>query len=167
MPEESHKEQDERRRRERQARQDATGGVARERIWPAWMRTLGAMIEADAIVRFVCTKCKRVYDVDVGALALLRGREWSLIGRKARCKASTCRRSGFFVAASGMDQPFVNLGGGETPKWLIGARPREHEAPDNDPDDDRPPPAPKGVDAVRWAWANDSERRRMVKRARG
>lgn len=85
MPEESYKQQEQRRRRERQERerrqaerrgQDA---LARQRIWPAWARTLGAMIEAGAIVRFACGACKRVYDVDVEAMAVLRGREWSLI----------------------------------------------------------------------------------------
>lgn len=52
--------------------------VAAKRIWPVWSRNLGAMIEAGAIVRFACDACTRVYDVDVQALAILRGREWSL-----------------------------------------------------------------------------------------
>ena len=171
MPEESHKEQDARRRREREGRerQERERVLARERIWPAWTRTLGAMIEAEAIVRFACLACKRLYDVDVESLAVLRGRQWSLIGRNARCKASKCRAKGLFVAATGRDTTFIGLGGGELPKWLVAARPSEHEPPEGGPPDpDRPPPCPKGVDAIWWSRARtDAEREKLVREARG
>ena len=128
------------------------------------------MIEAAAIVRFGRFPCRRVYDVDVRSLAVLRGREWSLPGRTARCKASTRRARGVFVAAPGPDTAFLCLSG-EMPGWLVGARPRDHEAP---PDGDGgggdgpapPPPAPNGVDAERWAAADERERKRVVRRAR-
>jgi hypothetical protein len=107
-----------------------------------------------------CDACRRVYDVDVGALAVLRGREWSLIGRSARCKASKCRKRGLFVAAINPETPFLCLGR-EMPSWLVGARPRDHEP------SDRPPPPPPGVDPVRWAYADERERKRMVREARG
>ncbi len=103
--------------------------LAAQRIWPVWARSLGAMIEAGVIVRFACDSCRRVYDVDVAALAILRGREWSLIERTARCKASKCRSRGLFVAAINRETPFLCLGR-EMPCWLIGARPKEHEAPE-------------------------------------
>ena len=48
--------------------------LAAQRIWPVWTRTIGAMIEAEAIVRFACPACKRLYDVDLEAIAMLRGR---------------------------------------------------------------------------------------------
>ena len=136
--------------------------VAAQRIWPIWARTLGGMIEAEAIVRFACDACRKVYDVDLQSLAVLRGREWGLIGRRARCKASKCRKSGAFVAALGRDMPFMCLGG-EMPHWLVGARPQDHEPTG----DDRPPPPPPGVDGVRWAYATVEERKRMVREARG
>ena len=143
--------------------------LAAQRIWPVWTRSLGAMIEAEAIVRFACDTCRRLYDVDVASLAVLRGREWSLIGRSARCKASRCRARGPFVAAVGREAPFLCLGG-DMPNWLIGARPKEHEPPENGPDGgpggSSVPPCPKGVDAVRWAYADERERKRMVQRAR-
>lgn len=138
--------------------------LAAQRIWPIWVRNLGAMIEAGVIVRFACDVCRRVYDVDTASLAVLRGREWSLVGRTARCKASKCRARGLFVAAINQETPFLCLGR-EMPSWLIGARPKEHEAPpEGDPNG--VPPCPKGVDAVRWAYADVRERKEMVRRAR-
>jgi hypothetical protein len=103
--------------------------LAAQRIWPIWARTLGAMVETGVLVRFACDACRRVYDVNVVALAVLRGREWSLIGRHARCKASRCRARGLFVAAINRETPFLCLTGHEMPTWLIGARPKDHEPP--------------------------------------
>ena len=139
--------------------------LAAQRIWPVWARTLGGMIEAGTHVRFACPACKLLYDVDLESLATLRGRTWSLIERRARCKASQCRTTGRFVAAAGPNEPFLWLAGGEgTPAWLVGARPSDHEPP---PDKGPAPPAPPGVDGVRWAYASESERKRMVRQARG
>ena len=138
--------------------------LAAQRIWPVWSRTLGEMIEEQAVVRFACPACKRLYDVDMEALVTLRGRAWSLLDRRARCKASTCRASGRFVAAAGATQPFILLSGGERmPDWLVGARPSDHDPPPPPPPT---PPAPSGVDAVRWAYADERERKRMVREAR-
>lgn len=146
--------------------------LAGRRIWPVWTLNLGAMIESGAIVRFACDSCRRVYDVDLAALAILRGREWSLIGVTTRCKASKCRDRGRFVASLAAAAPFLCLAG-EMPAWLIGARPREHEPGDGGPGGGGPgggarvvPPCPKGVDAVRWALADEFERKRMVREVR-
>ena len=93
---------------------------------------------------------------------VLRGREWGLIGRSARCDAFKCRKRGLFVAAIDRETPFLCLGK-EMPSWLIGARPKDQEpAPD-----DWPPPPPPGVDPVRWTYADEHERKRMVREARG
>jgi ferredoxin len=115
-----------------------------------WALNLGAMIESGAIVRFACDGCRRVYDVDLAALAILRGREFSLIGQAARCKASKCRARGMFVASLSAGQPFLCLGE-RMPDWLVGARPREHEPGVDGPGGGGPggggvPPCPKGVD---------------------
>ena len=139
--------------------------LAAARIWPVWARSVGEMIEAQAEVRFVCPACRRVYDVDLAALATLKGRAWSLVGRRARCKASKCRAGGRFAAAAGADQPFLWLMAAEPmPDWLVGSRPSDHEPP---PPAGPAPPAPPGVDPVRWAWADERERKRMVRAARG
>jgi hypothetical protein len=96
---------------------------------------------------------------------MLRGRAWSLIGRAARCKASQCRACGMFVAASTALSPFLGLSGEEMPTWLTGARPSDHEPPPEGPGG--VPPCPKGVDAVRWTYADERERKRMVREVRG
>lgn len=138
--------------------------LAAQRIWPVWARSIGEMIEAGAEVRFACGACQRVYDVDLDALATLKGRAWSLIERRARCKASKCRATGRFAAAAGADQPFLWLAGGEgMPDWLVGTRPSDHEPP---PPPGPMPPVPPGVDPVRWAWADERERKRIVGRLR-
>jgi hypothetical protein len=139
--------------------------LAAQRIWPVWARTLGEMIEARAEVRFACPACLRVYDVDLEALAIFKGRAWSLIERRARCKASKCRARGRFVAAAGADQPFLWLAGAEgMPRWLVGAKPSDHEPP---PPPGPMPPTPPGVDPVRWAWADERERKRILRELRG
>lgn len=140
--------------------------LAMQRIWPVWARNVGAMIETGAIVRFACEPCRRLFDVDLAAVAILRGREWSLIGRTAKCKASKCRARGRFVAAANRETPFLCLDGA-LPSWLVGARPRDHEPPEGAPPGGGIPPCPKGVDAVRWAYADERERKRMVREARG
>lgn len=123
------------------------------------------MIEAKAIARFACPACKRLYDVDLEALAMLRGRAWSLIERRARCKASKCRSIGRFAAAPAREERFLWLAGAEPmPDWLIGSSPQDHEPPPPPPP---LPPSPPGVDPVRWAWADEKERKRMVRQARG
>jgi hypothetical protein len=144
---------------------EARQALAAQRIWPVWARTVGGMIEAEAIVRFACPACRRVYDVDLAAIATMRGRAWSLIGRGARCKASKCRARGLFVGSIGRDTPFLCLGGDDMPAWLIGARPSDHEPPPEGPGG--VPPCPKGVNPVRWAYADERERKQMVRRARG
>ena len=144
----------------------ARGEAATGRIWPHWARSLGALIEAGAQVRFACPACERLYDVDLAVLATLNGRAWSLIGRRARCKASRCRAAGGFVAAAAVDQPFLLLSEEQRlPAWLIGARPADHEPP---PPPEPSPPAPPGVDPIRWAYARDDRsRKRLLREARG
>jgi hypothetical protein len=141
------------------------------RIWPVWVRSLGAMWEAGAIVRFACPRCERVYDVDLEALISLRGRTWSLVDRRARCKASKCRASGAFVAAQTPDQRFIWLHGRDMiPAFVAHSRPRDHEPPEACPEPVEgaaPCPAPPGVDPIRWAYADERERKRMVRLARG
>lgn len=152
--------------RKRWPRGETAVGGGEARIWPHWVRSLGAMIEARAQVRFACPACKRLYDVDLASLAILKGREWTLVDRRARCKASRCRASGRFVAATAGDQPFLLLSASERlPDWLTGARPVDHEPPHSEPPT---PPAPPGVDPVRWAYARDDRtRKRLVREARG
>jgi hypothetical protein len=143
---------------------EGDGRPAMPRIWPHWTRSIGAMLAGGAAVRFACLGCRRVFDVDLEALAVLRGAEWSLIGRRARCKASKCRAKGLFVAAPGRHDPFVILSeAAAMPSWLAGSTPADHEPPPP-----HHPPAPPGVDKEKWyRTTSDGERRRLVREARG
>ena len=135
------------------------------RLWPQWTRSVAAMWEADAHVRFACPACMKLYDVDLESLILLKGRQWSLIDRQGRCKWVMCRARGPFVAAPAQDAHYMLLSTSEAlPRWLTGKRPCDDEPPPPTPPT---PPAPKGVDPVRWAYANERERKRMVREARG
>lgn len=136
------------------------------RIFPFWARDLGALLTAGVEVRFACPGCKRVFDVDLDALAMLRGPEWSLIDRRARCKANRCRARGWFIAAAGRTELFLILSSRTTlPPWLSGARPADHEPKPPPPPT---PPVPIGVDKTRWlAATSDAERKRLVREARG
>ncbi len=72
------------------------------------------------------------------------------------------------MAAINRETPFLCLSGEDMPGWLIGARPKDHEpAPESGPGGGGVPPAPKGVDPVRWAYADVADRKRMVREARG
>ncbi len=69
------------------------------------------------------------------------------------------------AAAPAREERFLWLAGAEPmPDWLIGSSPQDHEPPPPPPP---LPPSPPGVDPVRWAWADEKERKRMVRQARG
>lgn len=135
------------------------------RLWPEWARSVAGLWEAEAVVRFVCPECMRLYHVDLEAMILLRGRQWSLIDRFGRCKYVRCRAKGPFVAARTPEGYYMLLSTREPlPRWLTGKRPRDDEPPPPGPPT---PPAPRGVDPERWAGADERERKRMVREARG
>lgn len=109
------------------------------------------MIDRGAIVRFACMKCRTVLDVDLHAVALVRGRSVSLLGATAQCKISTCRGHGHFVYSSGSREAFLMLVDAPetvTPSWLRGLRPCDVEAPD-----DPPPRSPAAASLPRRACA--------------
>jgi hypothetical protein len=58
-------------------------------ILPAWVQTLGAMLdqgEGRVIVRVTCAQCRGSRDIDITALAARVGRDYSLINRRCRCR---------------------------------------------------------------------------------
>ncbi len=74
----------------------------------------------------------------------MKGRAFSLINSRVRCKVVRCGGQGFFVAASGRDgllYPLVNKD--RLYLWTIGPRPRDFEPPE------QPSPIPPGGMRVR------------------
>lgn len=53
---------------------------------PSWTTNLGTLIEAGHIVRAWCDKCGQTRDPDLVALAEIKGFDYSLWGKKTRCR---------------------------------------------------------------------------------
>lgn len=75
-------------------------------IFPAWVRTVGAAIDADAAIMASCPVCKGWRDVDLQAIAAARGRDYSLINRRLRCRITPgCRGLARFHYKHGVVRP--------------------------------------------------------------
>jgi hypothetical protein len=58
-------------------------------IPPTWVRTLGSMLDDPGQVTVTCTLCRRfklLLVSDLVALAEIKGRSYSLINRRCRCR---------------------------------------------------------------------------------
>lgn len=53
---------------------------------PTWVRTLDAMIEADALIRVHCEQCNAWQDIDLVALREKVGGAYSLLNHRCRCR---------------------------------------------------------------------------------
>lgn len=54
--------------------------------FPTWAQTLGAMADHGTEVRAICESQCGFAQIDVGKLAARVGRDYSLIGRRCRCR---------------------------------------------------------------------------------
>lgn len=61
-------------------------GNGRPSEFPPWARTLGAMIDRGVEVRVICEGSCSYIDLDLAGLAARVGRDYSLIGRRCRCR---------------------------------------------------------------------------------
>ncbi|MFS0738193.1 hypothetical protein ABC347_14210 [Sphingomonas sp. 1P06PA] len=53
---------------------------------PAWVQTVGAMLDSKGLVRAACNTCHQYRDVDLARLVKLKGRDYSLIDRRIGCR---------------------------------------------------------------------------------
>ena len=54
---------------------------------PAWTENLGALIDAGATVRACCAgQCKKWKDIDLEALAAIKGRDYDLWNKRSVCR---------------------------------------------------------------------------------
>ncbi|MDE0877376.1 MAG: hypothetical protein OSB00_01750 [Sphingomonas bacterium] len=67
--------------------------------WPEWMRTAGALLRSNSLVRSRCSVCEALLRVDLAALAARHGPDWSLIDRRERCAVVGCAGSSVFLAS--------------------------------------------------------------------
>ena len=133
-------------------------GYRPNRNLPRWARHVGDMLAMRAEVRFACTRCRGVYNVDMRAIVAVKGQGFSLIECKPTCKLSRCGGAGFFVAAADRDGFLYPLMHDVPPGlWPPGLRPRDFEPPKD------PPPLPAGGQVRAWHEARGDRPLRLVK----
>lgn len=143
------------------------------RIWPKQVQTAGLMRELSASVAAYCPVCRTQFRVDLEAIIQLRGRSYSLIDQRGPCRRYDCKGKAFFIWSPGAGVPFRALTTDAGDMAWINAETAAAKkvAGDTPPDDDPPPPrpprAPAGIDPAAWQRANESERKRLVRIARG
>lgn len=153
---------------------------ARIRHFPDWTRTVAAMKDArDARpdhcgVTVSCTACDKWRPVDLDALIKARGPDFSLTGRRYRCRLTPrCTGWNRFFFQSGVMRPLWTEEQAE--RWSdLDWRERQRitkarrvAASMLRGDFIRLDPAPAGVDPQSWALADDGERSRLIRKARG
>lgn len=84
----------------------------RRTIHFSWLQTLGAMIDGDAKVQVWCDACKasrRFTREDLVALAERKGRDYSLINRRCRCRLTPgCKGWNKFDYLLGVYRPLAD-----------------------------------------------------------
>jgi hypothetical protein len=78
-------------------------------ILPAWVQTLGSMLDDPGQVSVSCTHCARhklLLAVDLPALVEAKGRRYSLINRRCRCRMTVeCKGWNRFHYLHGVVRP--------------------------------------------------------------
>lgn len=77
----------------------AADNTAVKPFWPAWTRTLDAMIAGMATARSRCRRCHILLHVDLGALRQRLGGSATLIDRADACAVVGCGGTIYYVAA--------------------------------------------------------------------
>lgn len=142
-------------------------------LWPTYVQTVGLMKEHNTAVAAVCAKCRTWMKVDLEALVQLRGRSFSLIDQQGPCRVWQCDGKAFFMWSPGKGVPFRPL---QTQRGIVARMfGRETTTPSPDDEDSTPPKpprsprqsAPSGIDPDACVRADECERRRLVRIARG
>ena len=81
-------------------------GAKRKRLTPAWLRSVGAMLDEGVRARARCPACDQMFVVDLEAIACVKGRGFSLIGQHPRCKVVGCKGTVRFLYSPGAATPF-------------------------------------------------------------
>lgn len=142
-------------------------------LWPIYVQTVGLMKEHNTAVAAVCSKCRTWMKVDLDALIQLRGRSFSLIDAQGPCRVWQCEGKAFFMWSPGNGVPFRALQSQRGEDARLFGRSVADGSPDDDeprpPEPPRPPrrTAPPGVDPHVWERADERERRRLIRIARG
>ncbi|KKC24676.1 hypothetical protein [Sphingomonas sp. SRS2] len=152
-------------------------GISHFPEWTHWVSEMKLVRDAkpdDFGVSVNCDICKQWRSVDLDAIIAMKGENFSLINKRFRCKLTPgCEGWNAFHYQSGVYRPLWTEA--QADRWIYQdyERKRRVEAArayigalltGNVVRDD---PAPLGVDPNAWAIANDGERRRLIRQARG
>ena len=66
-------------------------------ILPKVFASVGAMIDARVSISAKCRKCNSWFKVDLGAVAAVKGRDYSLIGKHPVCRLLDCDGRCLFI----------------------------------------------------------------------
>lgn len=146
--------------------------------FPAWTASVGAMLDAHqqgskgCAVQVSCTKCRLWRPVALGELVAAKGRDWSLINRRYRCRMSPgCDGWNRFHYQSGVMRPLWTEEQGdawaaadwqETDRVKRARRQLTNLMQGRTLRLDRAPP---GVDRMLWAITTDEERAELKSQA--
>src|SRR3546814_13585662 len=67
--------------------------------WPDWMRTAGALLRSNSLVRSHCRVCGALLRIDLASLVARHGADWNLIDRRERCAMVGCAGSSVYLAS--------------------------------------------------------------------
>lgn len=76
-------------------------------IRPSWTANLAALIGSGETVRAMCDKCPGYRDIDLPALAAIKGADYDLWGKTTRCRitAGCGGRNRFYFSGRGKFSP--------------------------------------------------------------
>lgn len=96
--------------------------MAKSAAWmPSKVQSVGAMQDTAARVEGWCSKCGQVRQVDYARLIASKGREYSLINRRTRCKLTAgCNGWVKFHYLHGVMRPLFDEG--QAHKWNVEKR---------------------------------------------
>lgn len=80
------------------------------KIWQEKLRTLQRIRDAGVPVQAYCSRCRTFFDVDIDALIVQHGPDYSLIGKRGKCRTPGCTGSCAFLVQLGAGVPFRKLG---------------------------------------------------------
>ncbi len=78
-------------------------------ILPKAYQTVGKMHEADISIKAYCQKCREAFKVDLVAIIMTKGPDYSLIGRHPICRIYDCEGRCSFLVSAGRGTPMVTL----------------------------------------------------------
>src|SRR3546814_11314495 len=65
--------------------------------WPDWMRTAGALLRSNSLVRSHCRVCGALLRIDLASLVARHGADWNLIDRRERCAIVGCAGTSVYL----------------------------------------------------------------------